>query len=69
MITPIVWSALTTALKNVDKDLIEMANAYKMPFMKRVTKLYLPSVLPSYLTALVTAMGLGWKAGQRQGKW
>ncbi len=63
MITPIVWSALKNALQNVDRELIEMANTYKMPFFKRVTALYLPSVLPSYLTALVTAMGLGWKAG------
>lgn len=63
MITPIVWSSLKNALINVDRELIEMANAYKMPFFKRVTALYLPSVLPSYLTALVTAMGLGWKAG------
>lgn len=63
MITPIVWSALKNALLNVDRELIEMANTYRMPFFKRVTALYLPSVLPSYLTALVTAMGLGWKAG------
>ena len=63
MITPIVWSALKNALLNVDGDLIEMAKAYKMPLFKRVTALYLPSVLPAYLTSLVTAMGLGWKAG------
>ncbi|MBQ7779288.1 MAG: ABC transporter permease subunit [Clostridia bacterium] len=63
MITPIVWSALKSALQNVDRELIEMANTYKIPFFKRITALYLPSVLPSYLTALVTAMGLGWKAG------
>ncbi len=63
MITPIVWSALKNALRNVDRELIEMANTYKIPVFKRITSLYLPSVLPSYLTALVTAMGLGWKAG------
>ncbi len=63
MITPIVWSALKTAIQNVDPDLKEMAAAYKMPFFKRVTCLYLPSVLPTYLTSLITAMGLGWKAG------
>ncbi len=63
MITPIVWSALKNALQNVDPDLKEMAQAYRMPRAKRVTSLYLPSVLPSYLTSLVTALGLGWKAG------
>ncbi len=63
MITPIVLSALKNALQNVDISLVEMARAYKMPFFKRVTSLYLPSVLPAYLTSLVTAMGLGWKAG------
>ncbi len=63
MITPIVWSALKNALQNVDSDLIEMANTYKMPIFERISSLYIPSVLPSYLTSLVTAMGLGWKAG------
>ena len=63
MITPIVWSALKNALQSVDTELIEMARSYKMPFFKKVTSLYVPSVLPAYLTALVTAMGLGWKAG------
>ena len=63
MITPIVWSSLKNALQNVDTKLIEMASAYKMPFFKKITSLYIPAVLPSYLAALVTAMGLGWKAG------
>ncbi len=63
MITPIVLSSLKTAILNVDNDLKEMAQVYRMPFFKKITCLYLPSVMPSYLTALVTAMGLGWKAG------
>lgn len=63
MITPIVWSTLKTAIANVDPQLKEMASCYKMPLKRCVIDLYLPSVLPTYLTSLVTAMGLGWKAG------
>ena len=63
MITPIVWSALKTAISNVDPQLKEMAACYKMSLKRRVVDLYIPSVLPTYLTSLVTAMGLGWKAG------
>lgn len=63
MITPIVWSALKTAILNVDPRLKEMALTYKIPLSRRITDLYLPSVLPAYLTSLLTAMGLGWKAG------
>ncbi len=62
MITPIVWSALKNALQNVNPELIEMAEAYKIPIFRRIISLYIPSVLPPYLTSLVTAMGLGWKA-------
>lgn len=63
MVTPIVWSALKTAIKTVDPELKEMTSAYKIPLIRRIRLLYIPSVLPSYLTALVTSMGLGWKAG------
>ncbi len=63
MVTPIVWSALKTAIRNVDPQQIEMAAAYKMPLLRRIRYLYLPSVLPQYAASMITAMGLAWKSG------
>ena len=63
MVTPIVWSALRTAIRGIDPQLKEMTRSYRMPFLRRLRYLYLPSVLPSYVTSLTTALGLAWKAG------
>ena len=63
MVAPIVWNSLKTAINKVSPTLKEMAKAYRMPWGRRILYLYVPSVLPQYMTALVTSMGLSWKAG------
>ncbi|MBE6637732.1 MAG: ABC transporter permease subunit [Ruminococcaceae bacterium] len=63
MVTPIVWNALKTAIREVDKDLLEMADAYRLSGWKRIRFLYVPTVLPQYTASLMTALGLAWKAG------
>lgn len=63
MVAPIVWNALKTAILKVSPELKEMAKSYHIPWHRRILHLYVPSVLPQYMTALVTSMGLSWKAG------
>ncbi len=63
MVTPIVWSALKTAIKNTDKELLEAAKMYRLGFSKTVKMIYLPSVLPQYAASLLTSLGLAWKSG------
>ncbi len=63
MVTPIVWSSLKTAIRDVDPQLIEMSETYRMPLFRRIRLLYLPSVLPQYVASMVTALGLAWKSG------
>jgi NitT/TauT family transport system permease protein len=63
MVTPIVWSALKTAIQNVDAQQIEMVTAYRMPLLRRIRHLYLPAVLPQYAASMMTALGLAWKSG------
>lgn len=63
MVTPIVWNALKTAVRKVDPSLREMAAAYRLSPWRQIRHLYLPSVLPSYVSALLTSLGLAWKAG------
>ena len=40
-----------------------MAQVYRLPLHRRVRRIYLPSVLPYFLSACRSALGLGWKAG------
>lgn len=63
MVTPIVWDALRTALENTDPALLEMARAYRFGRVRTVLNVYLPAALPAYLSSMLTALALGWKAG------
>ena len=63
IVVPVVWQAVSTAIGETDKNLLEMAGAYKFGFWKTVKYVYIPSVLPSWSGAVVTAMGLAWKSG------
>lgn len=63
MVMPIVWANVSGGISGTDKSLIEMAKAYKFGFFKKLKLIYLPSAVPSFMTACETAVGLGWKAG------
>lgn len=63
MVFPIVFSNVYEGLKSIDKDLYEVCNLYKLPFKKRFKALYMPTVMPYFISALTSAVGLAWKAG------
>lgn len=63
MTVPIIWVNVADGLKAVDKELIEMTRAFRLPLKKRVADLYVPSVLPRFRGALKNALGFAWKSG------
>ncbi len=63
MVFPIVFANIYEGIKSVDKDLLEVCQAYKIPFSKRIKSLYLPAIMPYFVSALTTSIGLAWKAG------
>lgn len=63
MVTPMVWANLAGGIRETDRNLLEMAHAYGFSKRQIVQKIYIPSVTPSLLTALTTAIGFAWKAG------
>ena len=63
MVVPIIWANLTTGIRETDPLLLEMAKAYSFTRRQTLTKIYLPSVLPSLRSALTMAIGFAWKAG------
>lgn len=63
MVFPIVFSNIYQGIKSTDKDLIEMCNLYKVSFNKKLTSLYIPSVVPYFISSLLSSIGLAWKAG------
>lgn len=63
MVLPMVWANLYEGIGAVDRDLLEMAKAYRFSPGKRLRYLYLPSLLPYFAAACGAGIGIGWKAG------
>lgn len=63
MVLPVVWSNVSEGIRMTDKNLLEMAEIYHLSPLRKIRRIYLPSVLPYFLSACRSALGLGWKAG------
>ena len=63
MVTPIVFNNILQGLRNVDKNLLEMADVYNLSVKSRIKNIYIPSVRPYNLAAVGAGLGLCWKAG------
>jgi len=63
MVVPIVWSNVENGIRQIDVRLLEMARVYRLGFFKTLIYVKVPSVMPFFLAACSTAMGLSWKSG------
>ena len=63
MVVPVVWANLSVAIQETNPQLLEMAKVYHFGIWKTIRHVYVPTVLPVFLTALTTATGFAWKSG------
>ena len=63
MVLPVVHSNLCTGIRQTDPQLLELAKVYRLPKLRVLKRIYVPSVLPYFRAACSSALGLGWKAG------
>ena len=63
MVVPVVWENITAQYQATDRDLLEMAQAYKLSRWKKFRYIYVPSAFPGFLSGCLSAMGLAWKSG------
>ena len=63
MVLPMVWASVLTGILQTDQQLLEMATVFRFGRVKTLVHVYIPSVLPGFLTACTTAMGFAWKSG------
>lgn len=63
MVLPIVWANMSEGITQVDRDLLEMAHAFRMPRGRLLRLIYIPSIAPYFMSAAVTGLGMAWKAG------
>lgn len=63
MVFPIVYTNVLKGIDETDRDLLEMAGSYHAGKLKCIRYIYVPSVLPYFLSSLSIALGLAWKSG------
>lgn len=63
IVVPIIWSTTETGLKNIDKNLLELAFVYRLKPLKIFFKIKLPLIMPNLISSALTAMGFAWKSG------
>ena len=63
MVLPVIWQNMEEGISKIDVRYYEAAQVYCVPFARRFWMLYIPSVKPFFISALITASGFAWKAG------
>lgn len=63
MALPVIWANVAAGIHTTDSGLREMAKLYQFPLSRRIRRIWIPSVMPYFLSGCRTALGLSWKAG------
>lgn len=63
VVSPIIYINTLQGLKSTPKDLLDMSRVYKVPFVRQILYVYLPSVKPFLTSAFSLAIGMAWKSG------
>lgn len=63
IVLPVVWANVHEGITSTDKKLKEVATVFGISFGKCLSSLYIPTVAPYFRSALLSSVGLAWKAG------
>lgn len=63
MALPVIWGNLCAGIRGTDPLLLRTAKVFGFSRGRTLRRVYLPSVMPHFLSAFRTALGLSWKAG------
>ena len=63
MAMPVMYAGVSTAIRETDKGLLDMADAFGASTLKKIISVYVPSVRASFISSLSVATGFAWKSG------
>ncbi len=63
VVLPIIYINTLSALLELDFKLIEMADVFHVSVINRVMYIYIPHIMPYFLSACSLAVGMAWKSG------
>ncbi len=61
MCFPVIWTNVVEGIRQVDVNLLQMAELYNVRRSSVIKNIYIPSVAPYVYAGITTALGLGWK--------
>lgn len=63
MVLPVVYTNILQGIESTDRQLLEMAEVFKISYYRRIRYIYVSQIIPFFLTACSISLGLCWKAG------
>jgi ABC-type nitrate/sulfonate/bicarbonate transport system, permease component len=63
MVVPIIYNNILAGLIAVPEEYIEVADVFGKTKAEKIRLVYLPTVLPSFATAIRVGIGFAWKSG------
>lgn len=63
MVLPLVWTNVSAGISGTDPALLEVAKVFGFSRRKTIMRVYVPSVMPYFISACRSSLGLAWKAG------
>lgn len=61
MVFPMVIQNIIEGIRNIDRDLLEMVDIYRVKKWRQITTLYFPSLLPHLVASIAAGLGVTWK--------
>lgn len=63
MVLPIIYTNMLQGIKSSDNKLLEMADLFRVGWLKKMIYIHLPQLKPYLISACSVSIGLSWKAG------
>ena len=63
MVLPVFYANLLEGIRSADRELMEMAQVFRLPLGRKLRYLYLPQVYPYFRSACASGLGMSWKSG------
>lgn len=63
MVFPILYTNVLAGIRSADRELLEMARVFRVPWLRQARCILLPAAEPFLLAGSAAALGMSWKAG------
>ncbi len=63
MVLPVIYINILQGLDSYDEKMLEMAYVFRLSLVRRIRYLYIPALMPYFVTACSLGLGFCWKSG------